>query len=221
MKSEETAENLGTKETILNAALKLFSTKGFEKTTMRAIAAEADVATGAAYYYFKTKEDLVLAFYVESCSEFMANSVEAAAASKSFSRRLTAVMESRLAQLNPYRPFLGALLRVGVDPNSQLSPFSAETSELREMAIGVFRTIIEGSALKIPASIAPHLPRLLWLYHLGIIFYWLHDSSPNQAKTRRLSEVTQGIMIKILKVIRLPVIRSLTQPAIRLLDELA
>ena len=87
------------------------------------------------------------------------------------------------------------------------------------MAIRVFHDVVDGSDLKVPATVAPHLPRLLWLYHLGLIFYWLHDESPDQSKTRRLAAVTQGIMIKILKVIRLPLIRSFTQPAIKLLEE--
>ena len=44
-------------ERIVDAALQLFRDRGFDQTTMRDIAAEADVATGAAYYYFRSKED--------------------------------------------------------------------------------------------------------------------------------------------------------------------
>ena len=36
---------------------------------MRDIAAEAGVATGAAYYYFRSKEELVMAFYVRTAEE--------------------------------------------------------------------------------------------------------------------------------------------------------
>src|SRR3954462_12285076 len=58
-----------TRERILDAALKLFRERGFDETTMRDIAAAAGVATGAAYYYFRSKEDLVMAFYVRTAEE--------------------------------------------------------------------------------------------------------------------------------------------------------
>src|SRR3989442_1605138 len=58
-----------TRERILDAALKLFRERGFDQTTMRDIAAAAGVATGAAYYYFRSKEELVMAFYVRTAEE--------------------------------------------------------------------------------------------------------------------------------------------------------
>ena len=58
-----TAKAEETRERILDAALALFRDKGFAQTSMRDIADAAGVATGAAYYYYRSKEDLVLAFY--------------------------------------------------------------------------------------------------------------------------------------------------------------
>ena len=56
-KSEETRDR------ILQAAQEMFHDRGFESTTMREIAVAAGVATGAAYYYFDSKDAIVLAFY--------------------------------------------------------------------------------------------------------------------------------------------------------------
>ena len=47
-----------TKETIIESALKLFSTKGFEGTSVREIAADADVNVAMINYYFGSKESL-------------------------------------------------------------------------------------------------------------------------------------------------------------------
>ena len=52
-----------TRTAIIDAALQLFRERGYEATTMRAVAAEADVSLGNAYYYFKSKEHLIQAFY--------------------------------------------------------------------------------------------------------------------------------------------------------------
>src|SRR5437867_13381861 len=52
-----------TKELILSTALELFRKSGFDTATMRDIASSADVALGAAYYYFPSKEAIVSAYY--------------------------------------------------------------------------------------------------------------------------------------------------------------
>jgi len=52
-----------TREAILEAALKMFLERGYEQTTMRAIAERAEVALGNAYYYFHSNEHLIQAFY--------------------------------------------------------------------------------------------------------------------------------------------------------------
>src|SRR5947207_13778872 len=73
--SFEPVQNMATKKAaeterkILQAALDLFREEGFDDATMRAIAARAGVATGAAYYYFPSKDAIVLAFYEQSCAE--------------------------------------------------------------------------------------------------------------------------------------------------------
>ena len=52
-----------TKQQILQTALQLFRTQGFDSTTMRDIAAALGMSLGAAYYYFETKESIVAAYY--------------------------------------------------------------------------------------------------------------------------------------------------------------
>ena len=56
---------------ILEAALELFRNDGFDSATMRSIAQKAGVATGAAYYYYPSKEAIVMDFYVRSSAEMV------------------------------------------------------------------------------------------------------------------------------------------------------
>jgi AcrR family transcriptional regulator len=51
---------------ILAAALKLFVEYGFHGTPTSKIAQEAGVANGTLFHYFKTKEDLVIALYIDT-----------------------------------------------------------------------------------------------------------------------------------------------------------
>ena len=48
-------------DSILNAALYLFASKGYEQTTADAIRAVVNCSHGLLYHYFKTKEDLYIA----------------------------------------------------------------------------------------------------------------------------------------------------------------
>jgi AcrR family transcriptional regulator len=48
-----------TRDAILDAAIEAFISKGFETTSMDAIAVEAGVAKGTLYYHFKSKEGIV------------------------------------------------------------------------------------------------------------------------------------------------------------------
>jgi AcrR family transcriptional regulator len=47
------------KKKIIEAAQRLIASQGVEKTSMRDIAAEAGITTGAIYYYYKSKEELL------------------------------------------------------------------------------------------------------------------------------------------------------------------
>ncbi len=51
-----------TREAILHTAVRLFGSKGFEKTSIGELAREAGVVKGTIYGYFQTKEEIFLAF---------------------------------------------------------------------------------------------------------------------------------------------------------------
>jgi AcrR family transcriptional regulator len=54
-------EEPGKREAIIEAARRLFTTVGYEQTTMSHVAGEAGVGVGTVYLYFKNKNDLLFA----------------------------------------------------------------------------------------------------------------------------------------------------------------
>lgn len=58
-------------ELILKSA-KLFRTQGYERTTVRDIAAAAGVQAGSWFYYFKTKQDILVAVMEQGMSNALA-----------------------------------------------------------------------------------------------------------------------------------------------------
>src|SRR6202171_3042858 len=94
-KSEETGLR------ILDAALELFRQQGFDGATMRDIAREAGVATGAAYYYYPSKDAIVMDFYQRSCAE-MQPMIEAALEKvKGLEARLRELIRVKLVHFAP------------------------------------------------------------------------------------------------------------------------
>ena len=58
------------REQLLDAAIGLVASKGYEATTVRDIAAAADVATGTIAYWFSSRDDLLRAALVEAARRF-------------------------------------------------------------------------------------------------------------------------------------------------------
>jgi AcrR family transcriptional regulator len=213
-KSEETRAR------ILEAALELFLERGYQETTMRAIAERAGVAVGNAYYYFESKEHLIQAFYARTHAEHVAASRDVLARAKSFSERLRGVMQAKIDTIEPYHRFAGILFRTAADPSSPLHPLSPESGPVREESTATFAQTLDGAGSRIPDDLRAELPRLLWLYHMGIILFWIHDTSPGRKRTRRLVDSTVGVIASLVALAGNPLLRPLRKRALRILDEL-
>jgi len=71
MTNNDEQENADRRQQILEAALKVFSTKGFHKATNKDIAqAAGGISPGLIYWYFKDKEDLFLSIVRERVAIF-------------------------------------------------------------------------------------------------------------------------------------------------------
>jgi AcrR family transcriptional regulator len=209
-KSEETRTR------ILESALSVFRERGFDNATMREIAAEAGVAVGAAYYYFDSKDALVLAFYERAQGEMHARIEAALDKAKSLEARLRAIISAKFDYFAPNRKLLGAL-SAHTDPEHPLSPFSVQTAAPRNQDIGHFERAVADSKVKLPPTILPYLGRLLWMYQMGLILFWVYDRSPAQQRTAFLYEKTLKMLLVTLRIAAFPLLRPLHRLAGELL----
>ncbi len=206
-----------TRTRILEAALALFRKRGFEETTMRNIAKEAGVALGAAYYYFDSKDALVMAFYGHAQDELGALVEKTLPKSKGLEEQLRELVKMTIQYFAPNRELLRAL-SAHIDPQHPLSPFSEETREIREKDIRFFERLIRDSRVRVPEDLKTHLPRLLWLYQMGLILFWIYDRSPRQIKTQQLFEKTISIVVNLIKLSSFPLLRPIRRIATNLLE---
>ena len=201
-----TAKSEETRNRILEAALVLFRRQGFENTTMRDIAKEAGVALGGAYYYYDSKDALVMSFYQRAQEDLGSLLESALAVTKGPGARLHAVINTKFKYFAQNRKLLGAL-STHIDPQHPLSPFSEQTRAIRERDIAFMSRALEDSKPRVPSDLAPHLPHLLWLYQMGLMLFWVYDSSPQQRRTHLLFEKTLTIVVRLIKLSGMPLMR--------------
>src|ERR1700693_286169 len=203
---------------ILTAALGLFRDEGFDSATMRGIAAKAGVAAGAAYYYYPSKDAIVMAFYERSCEEMQPRLEAAIENAAGLEKRLRELIRVKLEYFAPNRGVLRALLRNGADPKHPLSPFSAETKAIREIDLAWFRRILADCGIRIPKDLESHLPGILWFFQMGVIFFWVIDESPEQARSERLLSLAAKSVTSLIRVSALPLMRPVRKTALQLVE---
>jgi AcrR family transcriptional regulator len=211
-KAEETGRR------ILDAALALFRVNGFDVATMRDIAQKAGVATGAAYYYYPSKDAIVMDFYRRSSAEMQPKIEAALEHAHGLEARLRELIRVKLVHFGPNRSVLRALLRNGADPKHPLSPFSPETREIRDVDIGWFRRILVDCGVRIPRDLEPHLPGVLWFFQMGVILFWVVDESPNNARSERLLELSSKSVATLIRFSALPLMRPVRKTALQLIE---
>jgi AcrR family transcriptional regulator len=208
-----------TRAAIVEAALKLFLKNGYEATTMRAIATEAGVATGNAYYYYGSKEELIQEYYARHQAEHAAACRPVLEQETRLGARIAGVLRALVDVLAPYHGFAAQLYKHAAEPASPLSPFSAESAPARTAAIGLFDEVIAGARVRLPASLRSALPELLWLYSMGVVLYWVHDSSPGCRATYRFIDSTAPVAARLIRLAWVPGLRSMTRQLLSVLDD--
>ena len=216
----KTTKGEQTKALILDSALQLLQERGYEQTTMRAIAQHAGVSLGNAYHYFNSKEHLIQDFYQRTHEEHLAAVLPVLQKETSLRDRLLSVMRLKISTLEPYHEFAGVLFKTAADPHSPLNPFAPDSAPVRRDSIRLFEELVRATKARIPDELRAELPYLLWLYHMGIILFWIHDSSRKSARTYRLIEQTVELLDKMISLASNPLMRPVRKRALKLVTEL-
>lgn len=218
-RTTKTQKGEQTKTLIENTALDLIRKRGYEQTTMRAIAGKAGVSLGNAYHYFPSKDHLIQAFYQRTHEEHLAVSLPALEKESTLKARLQTVVRLKIETLEPYHQFAAVLFKTAAHPHSPLNPFADESAPVRQDSMRLLEKVIEGSNARIPDDLRAELPYLLWVFHMGIILFWIHDSSSKQSRTYRLIDQTVDLVAQLISLASNPLMRPIRKKALRLLAE--
>ena len=127
-------------EQICDAALKLFTRKGFHQTSVREIAAACGLPIGTLYTYIKTKEDILYLIYRRIFSIFQERMLEATNGIEDASRRLKAALE---ATLKIYDEFQDVVLLLYQESHALSRQAIRSLVEVDRSYVSFFRQILE------------------------------------------------------------------------------
>lgn len=189
------------RERIVKAALSLFQTKGFDATTTKAIARKAGIAEGTVFNYFKSKDDIALYFFEQEVDQAMATVRESPRLRKApLEEKLFSLVHSQLEFLAHHERFIGAALIHALKPASPLGPFSHRAQELRHRYLGFVEKLIEEAEPKHQRSpLTFFAPEVFWIYYLGVLLYWLYDTSEGKQNTLAFLDRSLNVGVSMLK----------------------
>jgi AcrR family transcriptional regulator len=178
-----------TRRQILDAAIELFRSRGFEATTTRDIATAAEIASGTVFNYFSTKEAIVAAAAGEALAK--ARSAFARLPSEAdLAEELFALVAAELRQLKPLRKFIAPVLETSLSPliaGGNPSCDSLRTDHL-ELVAGIARRHGQPELSTVALQ-------MYWTLYTGVLAFWAGDKSPKQEDTLALLDQSLGMFI--------------------------
>lgn len=188
-----------TRRNIVKAALSLFQSKGFDETTTKAIAKKAGIAEGTVFNYFPTKEDIALHFFNEELDHAIASVRRNPRLARApLQEKLFALVYSQLEYLAPYERFIGAAVVHTLTPSSKLGPFSTSSQLLYLRYVEFVEQLMNESLPKDQSLARLWAPRAFWLFYLGVVLYWLHDTSEDKQDTLAMLDRSLTITVRLL-----------------------
>lgn len=204
-----------TRARLVEVVLHSLDTRGYKGTTMRAIAEDAGVSVGNAYYHFASKDELVQVFYERAQAEHAALVRAGLAEGQSLAQRIELLWRSGLDSMRPHRTVCAELLPTIVTPRSTTTPLAPSDSQRSELDL--IREVVDGATGTVPKVIREVLPELLWLGFLGVMLSWLlADDEVAEERAELLISQGSALIADLVPLTRLPVLRGAVAKVVRL-----
>lgn len=171
-----------TRQRILEAALQVFSTKGYHEARMDDIVAAAEASKGAIYFHFPSKERIFLALIDEFVDMLEAQLERALASESGGIRRVDAALKVCIEAFGRYRQLAKVVLvqAVGIG-----QAFEQKRLEVNQRFVAIIkreldRAIAEGDIPPQDTEIAA----FVWMGALyEIVIRWIYTGQPDLARS--------------------------------------
>ncbi len=184
------------RQPLLDAAAALFRTRGFHAVTMREIAREAGMLAGSVYYYFSSKDDLLVSVYEEGVRRITERVAEACQDAETPWAKLEAACCAHTEMLLDESDYAQVILKVMPEdvPSGQ-----AQLIDCRDEYEGLFRDLVD--ALPLAASVDRTIFRLTLIGALNSARNWYRPGGKSPAEVAR----------EIMKLMKNPLLKEGSQ----------
>lgn len=166
-------KKLETGNDILRCAVELFTTRGYDATTMDEIAECADVSRATVFNYFARKEDLVVAWFGRRRTELATSLAEvdrhAAGGADRLRRTFRAIVHLFEDEPRTGRAMVRAWLRAG-------GPLLTPTSDTTRLLADIVRSGQQHGDIS-PDIDPDRAGQLLFDAYLGVLYRWVNDET--------------------------------------------
>lgn len=158
-----------TKQLLLDAAVKLFSTNGYAETSLQQLVDEAGLTKGAFYHHYRSKEEILRQIHDAFIDEQLARATAAVEAASTPSQALRSLIRSEMQALHQHQDVVTVFLR----ERRAFSPgtwqvIRRKRDRLENVVVGLMK---EGMAA---GEFRDGDPRLIAYGVLGMI-HWAHE----------------------------------------------
>ncbi|ALG27923.1 hypothetical protein AOZ07_02165 [Glutamicibacter halophytocola] len=203
-----------TQAKLLSTALDCFAEDGYRASSMRIIAANAGVSLSHAYYYFQSKEDIVAQLLLNLRNEQYGLCQGRLDEGNTLESNIRAVLDAGVLALAPYHEFGPVFLKV-------LLSDEYANEQVSKIELSLWEQAVAGARPLPPLGIRRDLPKFLLLVSRHVFSAWAYDQSAQQRRSRALMKNMAPVVAKFAVLCRLPVVRSLFEDILALMDSKA
>jgi AcrR family transcriptional regulator len=189
------------KRSLLSAAAKLVGENGFEDTSLRQISAEAGLSDPVIYKYFPSKSALLFGYLDQSLNDALTEVAKIPDLEKmSFAEQVQLLMQSHIEVLEKDMGFVTKIFPLvfvtglGTSQESLVPCRTLFTSFVDQC----LEEAIKAGEINEP-PFRETLVSVFWDFHVGILHYWLKDTSEMRSATSELMQRSMALINEVLK----------------------
>ncbi len=177
-----------TREHLLHTAITLIEEHGFDQLTVEQIAAAADVGKGTIYNYFATKEDIVVAFFVDLERRVQQRMARWTTSRTTLEEVLTSFLRCQFRLKRPHLRFVRIFFAQMFARPEQMSRYIVELQDIIDPPLIRLFTSLQGRGVLRADIPIPALLLQFKTFHFGLSATWALEGPPWRGTSHALSE---------------------------------
>lgn len=181
---------------LIQTAVDLMTTQGFEGTTMKQIARAAALGDATIYKYFPSKEKLVLAYFEQAAVDALAQSAKIKGLGGfTLQERMQLLIDALLERFLADREFVALAHKLVAGAPLLLMGDELPGKPVLKQAFAEMLEQAESKGEIAPCGFKPSLAALLSDGVFAVTAYWLRDDSEEFANTTQMLDLSLGLLV--------------------------